>query len=259
VANGDVDIVSNVAVLCEGYDAPALSCCVMARSTLSTTLFRQQIGRIMRTHPGKGDALLLDHAGNTFRHGFATDEIEYSLTADIAAKQPPAVTVCKQCFAVRPVGPGTCPECGERPPAALVPKPRSAPEQVDGKLVQLTPDGRPYCADCGSDNTERVERASLGRFAFILKCHGCGQEKIETDKLRAATASMAEKREEFARLDSIRERKGYKSGWASHRYRAVFGCWPRGVANNDREVANGNRETRTNYRAEATQQQARQV
>jgi len=30
-------------------------------------------------------------------------------------------------------------------------------------------------------------------------------------------------------LRAVAREKGFKPGWAAHRYRAVFGVWPRGV------------------------------
>lgn len=67
-AAGEVQVVVNCAILTEGFDMPATSCVVLARPTYSGTLFRQMVGRAIRTAPGKVDALVLDLVGSTGRN-----------------------------------------------------------------------------------------------------------------------------------------------------------------------------------------------
>ncbi len=71
---GRLQTVVNCAILGEGFDAPATSCVVIARPTLSKILFRQQVGRGLRPHPasGKTDCLVLDLVGSTGRNNLAT-------------------------------------------------------------------------------------------------------------------------------------------------------------------------------------------
>ena len=59
-AQGEVEVLTNCAVLTEGYDNPALDCIILARPTKSTLLYTQMIGRGTRTYPGKKDCLILD-------------------------------------------------------------------------------------------------------------------------------------------------------------------------------------------------------
>jgi len=59
-AQGEIEVLTNCAVLCEGYDNPALDCIILARPTKSTLLYTQMIGRGTRTYPGKKDCLILD-------------------------------------------------------------------------------------------------------------------------------------------------------------------------------------------------------
>jgi superfamily II DNA or RNA helicase len=75
LASGAVDVVTNCAVLTEGWDCPAVGCVVLARPTKSLGLYRQMCGRILRPYPGKVDAIILDHAGSTYAHGFICDDI----------------------------------------------------------------------------------------------------------------------------------------------------------------------------------------
>lgn len=69
---GLLQTVTNCAILGEGFDAPATSCVVIARPTLSKILFRQQVGRGLRPGGGHPDCLVLDMVGATGRNNLAT-------------------------------------------------------------------------------------------------------------------------------------------------------------------------------------------
>jgi DNA repair protein RadD len=85
---GEVSVVSNCQVLVEGWDQPAVSCLILARPTRQLGMFRQMVGRVLRPAPGKDHALILDHSGATFDHGFAEDPIYWPLdTDDVAINQ----------------------------------------------------------------------------------------------------------------------------------------------------------------------------
>lgn len=60
---GRVQTLANCMVLTEGFDAPWASCAVIARPTQSQPLYVQMVGRVLRTWPGKSDALVLDVTG----------------------------------------------------------------------------------------------------------------------------------------------------------------------------------------------------
>lgn len=60
---GRIQVLSNCMVLTEGFDAPWASCAVVARPTQSAPLYTQMVGRVLRTWPGKKDALVLDLIG----------------------------------------------------------------------------------------------------------------------------------------------------------------------------------------------------
>jgi ATP-dependent helicase IRC3 len=58
--NGHIQVLTNVAVLTEGFDDPGVSCIAMARPTRSEGLYAQCAGRGTRLFPGKKDCLILD-------------------------------------------------------------------------------------------------------------------------------------------------------------------------------------------------------
>lgn len=58
-----------------GVDVPNFDVCAWLRPTASLVLYTQGIGRVLRLHPGKTSALILDYAGNLERHGDIDDPI----------------------------------------------------------------------------------------------------------------------------------------------------------------------------------------
>ena len=106
LAAGEIRVLCSVGVLTEGWDCPAVSCAILARPTTSEGLYLQMAGRILRPAPGKADALILDHAGCTWEHGFVDDERTWTLERDRMAKAGPRIDVslkvkaCPQCYRV---------------------------------------------------------------------------------------------------------------------------------------------------------------
>lgn len=60
---GKIGTLVSCMVLTEGFDAPWADCAVIARPTQSPALYVQMVGRVLRTWPGKTDALVLDMTG----------------------------------------------------------------------------------------------------------------------------------------------------------------------------------------------------
>jgi DNA repair protein RadD len=131
-------IVTNCDLLTEGFDYAPLQCVILARPTLSMGLHFQQIGRVMRTSPGKTQALILDHAGNTLRHGFPHDHHSFTLTGLAPSAPKPtargiAISRCEACaFVYRPAP--TCPSCGHAP----APPASTLSSQADSSLLART-------------------------------------------------------------------------------------------------------------------------
>ena len=71
--NGKIDTVINVNVLGTGFDFPLLDSAIHARPTNSASLWYQHIGRLVRIHPDKKDADLIDLSGNFKRFGKVED------------------------------------------------------------------------------------------------------------------------------------------------------------------------------------------
>ncbi len=69
---GRLQTVVNCAILTEGADVPRVSCVMIARPTMSKTLFRQMVGRGVRLFEGKVDCLVRDMVGATGRNDLRT-------------------------------------------------------------------------------------------------------------------------------------------------------------------------------------------
>jgi DNA repair protein RadD len=190
LAAGTIDIVCNCAVLTEGWDRPEASCLILARPTKSLGLYRQMIGRVLRPSDGKSDALILDHSGSVFLHGFPDDEITWELSEDRRAENAahsargeygaPGLTTCPECHAVRFEG-RPCVVCGWHP----VKKPKSF-EVADGELG-------------------RVDR---------------------TRTVGAPEWSDSAKKHLYRQLMGIANQRGRKPGWAAHKFKEKFGGFP---------------------------------
>lgn len=117
--HGDLQIITNVGVACEGSDLPICACICVARPTRILARWIQMAGRGARIYPGKENYLLLDFAGCIEAHGFVDDEIAWNLNAKAPAAKKAVVrkrdkkimtcNMCKHAF----VG-NKCPECGTK-------------------------------------------------------------------------------------------------------------------------------------------------
>ncbi len=186
---GEIEVVVNCMVLTEGWDMPCVSCCVLARPTKSMGLYRQMAGRVIRPAPGKTDALIIDHAGDTCRHGFVEDPVIWTLDEDTKAESPEheardrssnsRLIECSQCSAIRIAG-KPCTECGFMPK-----RPGEHLHVLDGDLAHLDRNGS-----------------------------------------HPAVISPMRRQEWHAMLVHIAAERGYKPGWAAHKFKEKFGVWP---------------------------------
>ena len=166
LSRGEIEVVCNCMVLTEGWDQPDVSCCVLARPTKSIGLYRQMAGRVIRPAPGKTDALILDHAGAVFQHGFVEDPVIWSLNPDTKAETPAheardlspstrALLACTKCSAVRTAG-KPCPECGFMPR-----RPGEYLTIREGELAHLDRTGKLHPNQYGDDERRRFYQGLL--------------------------------------------------------------------------------------------------
>jgi DNA repair protein RadD len=187
LASGEIELVSNCMVLTEGWDMPEVGCVILARPTKKMGLYRQMVGRVLRPAPGKTDAIVIDHSGAVFRHGFAEDPVEWTLDPEQRAESAKHVArtefgsksrilECTQCGGLR-TGGEPCPCCGFLPVAP----PRPVPI-IDGDLGL-----------------------------------------VEGGRARPSEYNL---HEWHAMLTHIAQERGYKPGWAAVNFKEKFGRWP---------------------------------
>jgi len=84
--NGDIQVLLNCSMYCEGFDAPETRAILMARPTKSKTLWQQCIGRGTRITPTKNEMKLLDFVDSCKRHRLVTSSSLIGLDEPLRAK-----------------------------------------------------------------------------------------------------------------------------------------------------------------------------
>jgi len=81
VKSGETKVLCNCGIVIEGFDAPIVSCVILAIATRSLSKFLQCCGRGMRLHPesGKTDLIVMDFGGCYKIHGVPEDDRIWTL------------------------------------------------------------------------------------------------------------------------------------------------------------------------------------
>ncbi|WP_375813158.1 DEAD/DEAH box helicase [Enterococcus durans] len=111
--NHEVQILTNVDLIGEGFDVPDCSTVIMLRPTKSLSLFIQQAMRGMRYKPGKVSKII-DHVGNVNEHGLPDLPRKWSLATKKSNKKDDVEPIkeCPNCFGIYPSEKGNiCPYC----------------------------------------------------------------------------------------------------------------------------------------------------
>lgn len=115
---GELRALVNVDVLTTGFDAPICDMLVLLRATKSTSLYVQIIGRVMRTHPGKVNGLVLDYGNNVLEHG-PIDRVTVNVEKGAKSEKKEGKT-CPSCKTILHVSSTSCPSCGHEFPGRSV-------------------------------------------------------------------------------------------------------------------------------------------
>ena len=176
-------VVCNCGIIAEGLNVPVVAGVILLRPTRSLALYLQQIGRALRPAPGKQRAVILDHAGNVYRHGFPDLEHTWSLAGRPKKRGKALVKRCSSCSALIPAAARECPEC-----AAAQPLPAAPPGRpVSRPLLKL-------------DAMTAHERwLATGSFKSVMNWAGLNE----------------------ARLHEVARARGYKSGWVYYRLKTA--------------------------------------
>lgn len=177
-------------ILTKGFDVPDVMIGVSARPfSKSFASHVQQMGRVMRSNPGKDFALWLCHSGNYLRFAEEWEDVYANGVNEIdEGKEKPRreltqnekeAAKCPRCNAFWPGRSDTCACCG------FVRAKRSEVIVNPGELQELTPGGN--------------------------------------------VKDQAIKQQWYSQLLGIAKDRGYSEGWVAHKYREKFTVWPRNV------------------------------
>jgi len=138
--SGKIKVLCNCNIFSTGVDIPVAQVGIMVRPTMSEILYVQQIGRLLRPHKNKDYAIILDHAGNTHRHGMPFEVRDAVIGADDKNKNKNKNNIgklrtytCKECFYISATNFIQCPMCDHE---------RKLTDRVidheDGELIEIT-------------------------------------------------------------------------------------------------------------------------
>ena len=163
-SRGAIQWLVTVDLVSEGFDVKDIQVGICLRPTQSLALYLQQVGRCLRTAPGKTHATILDHSNNCRRFGLPDEDREWTLDAGAikkskASERPPPVVVCVNCFSAQT--PATnCQYCGHAFPV----KARKV-TKVDGELTEITAADVKAIPKIGRKETNEEARAKLEAIA----------------------------------------------------------------------------------------------
>jgi DNA repair protein RadD len=117
---GSVRVLCNVYVFTEGTDLPMAQTCILARGCSTAGTYLQMVGRVLRRHPGKRDALLIDLPGVSHLWQMPEDERVWRLDgrACVLASECTLCKVCGKPVEEPPSKESPCPHCQYTGPAA---------------------------------------------------------------------------------------------------------------------------------------------
>lgn len=190
LAVGKIDVIFSVGILIEGTDVPLATVALWLRRTTSTAIWLQGNGRVLRPHPAKEFAYILDFVGNSRKHGMPCKHRDWTLESKKKTKggigdgddDDVSITTCTQCFSVYLASESACPVCGHEEER----KQRKDYEQVDGQLEEVT--------------QRQIEEARYARKKEERQC-----------------VTLAD-------FERLAKERGYKKGWAHMRYKARKKC-----------------------------------
>jgi DNA repair protein RadD len=189
----DSSIVGLIAtdILTKGFDVPDVMIGVSARPfSKSLSSHIQQMGRVMRKHPEKQFALWLDHSGNYLRFAEEWEDIYANGVTELDDGKEKA----KKEPTEKEKEAAKCPRCNA-----------------------FWPGKADACACCGFI---RPQRNNVTEKPGELAEYSPAGKKLPGRDERQAF---------YSQLIGIAETRGYKRGWAFHKYREKFGVDPKGL------------------------------
>lgn len=219
--SGELDCLNNVYVFTEGTDIPRARVCMLASAAHHCGNYLQKAGRVLRPHPSKQTAILIDLVGASILHGLPTEDRRYSLDGKpIERTEAVPLRPCLACGAVVHAAYTACPECGN---VFAVAK-RKGPRIYSMELVEVF---------AGKDTPDDTKRKEYQRLRALQKAKGWDlywvqreMKKLFEEDCVLSDATTDEKREQLAKLQAIQRSKGLKPGFVFVRFKMLFGHPP---------------------------------
>tara|TARA_R110000868_G_scaffold388395_1_gene657220 strand:+ start:416 stop:2008 length:1593 start_codon:yes stop_codon:yes gene_type:complete len=213
---GKFKILSCSRLLNTGYDAPSVRCLIDAFPTKSITQWVQRVGRVLRLHEEKEFAIVLDHAGNVDKLGFAEDVVpevlddgdkQYRERSQVKKDEKERDTMdCPMCYQVMKMP--SC-ECGYELPIKMIVE---SDNQILRELTRHSPEAI-------AAYEEEQRQLALKYWRERMAAH--------QDVLRKQVGEFAFNRLNWlGQFQAYGQAKGYKPGWSAYKYKDKFGMWP---------------------------------
>ena len=129
----------NCMVLTTGFDAPCIDALAVLRATTSAVLFAQMVGRALRKHESKTDALILDFGGNIRRHG-PIDSDDYGTEVKLPGEGSAPKKNCPNCESAVAISAQICEDCGFKFPLRTADKHDSNADENSTLIGQSEPE-----------------------------------------------------------------------------------------------------------------------
>jgi len=149
-AEGDFDVVVNVALFDEGFDIASASgldvtvkCVISAAPTKSLAKWLQMCGRALRASKCGKKAIILDHAQNSYKMGkveLGSPDVDHNWSLKGGEIKEAGVTICDECHFAYKIVLSSCPECGAERKKQERDGGRSVSQDDDLELVEMTPE-----------------------------------------------------------------------------------------------------------------------
>jgi superfamily II DNA or RNA helicase len=230
---GEIAGIASVGCLIAGVDED-VRCLIDIAPTTSEMRLVQKWGRGIRTAPGKESLIGLDHAGNNSAEGLGLfweiyhDHLDTHKKTDKAQAyesetRPPKPKRCHVCHVLIPKGHAVCLKCGTPIPAM------SNVDHIDGEL----------------------------------RLYGKPKKVVAEKPVVIPKVKVSDEQAFYSGLLDFARRRGFKDGWAKHKYHEKFGGWPDRL--NDvqmtprKAVKEFIRESGKKYREQKKDEQAKEV
>lgn len=186
-ANDDIRVLVSVDALSVGFDEPSAEVAILARPTKSVPYYLQQVGRVLRLHDSKENAMILDMGNCIANCGHPLKKRDFTKVKPAGRNKPNQPAEIKECD-----------NCG----SLLDEDNKSRTVHEDEESITLNI----KCRNCGYDLNEITQTKG----AVSL-------EKIEAPKEAMKPLDfrkMTNRFDGYQELRKLAKLAGYKNGWA---------------------------------------------